>query len=756
MKPERLFLMAAAAFAAAAGTDFGYALYSGSLSVAAASAIVAMFAIGTVRQFLRERARAQLEAVEAEAGRAAREKAAGRNFASRSFFEEPAGGTETEEERIARLLRESLAFQRRWGSPGLGLVSAVIAAAAGRIVLPRILDALGVPSADLSAPADPTIGMVLMLAQAFPALLLAKTCMFESRGRDGAGAGVAGFGAGVGDTEVGGAVARGAGIGGGAGGVGTGAAGGGGGGDGGTSVSGWPSAAAATIGHAATCWMWISLLSAIALMLARQGWPAVEVYVAALLAVLLILLGLEELVRFFWGRFGPDIADLGPDPDPAPWRSFLLHVLFARVNPLAALAEGLDREFGFKISESWPAMAVRRYAVPLIAGGLLSMWILSALVVVRPGEEAVVERFGRPLDRPPLGPGMHLIAPWPVDRASVEETGRVREIGVGFRKDIGAPAILWTRKHYEDECKLLVGGGDELISVAVSVQYRIKDIRAWRYSHSRPEDILKDAAHRELTRLTAIRTAGDLLTTAHRDLGPEIRRRLQKTADGMGIGVEIVFAGVASIHPVIGDSPDDPDVAAAYQDVVSAGEEKEYEARKGALYREIALPEAKARAARIVGEARGAAALRRGKAAGEAKRFLSRLGGFLLSPELYRTVARLEALEEALRDSRKILLDAPREGGREYWIDARGQAAGETRMAVPHAGGGLPAGTAPRGGATKPGMQGASGPRASPGAGASGQSASEGKTPGSGTSGAGAAPDSGGTGSPAAGPGTGR
>jgi len=66
------------------------------------------------------------------------------------------------------------------------------------------------------------------------------------------------------------------------------------------------------------------------------------------------------------------------------------------------------------------------------AGILAALWLLSGVYMLNPQETAVVQRFGRKL-LPYRGPGLHYALPWPVEKVSRVEAGRVRSLEMGFR-----------------------------------------------------------------------------------------------------------------------------------------------------------------------------------------------------------------------------------------------------------------------------------------------------------------------------------
>src|SRR5689334_14148917 len=71
----------------------------------------------------------------------------------------------------------------------------------------------------------------------------------------------------------------------------------------------------------------------------------------------------------------------------------------------------------------------------LLAGiVVLGVYLLTGVVQVRPGELAVVRRFGRVLPEKP-GPGLWIGLPWGMDRVDRVLVDEVRSITVGYVDD---------------------------------------------------------------------------------------------------------------------------------------------------------------------------------------------------------------------------------------------------------------------------------------------------------------------------------
>ena len=194
-----------------------------------------------------------------------------------------------------------------------------------------------------------------------------------------------------------------------------------------------------------------------------------------------------------------------------------------------------------------------------------------------------------------IGPGLHRKWPWPIDIAYKYPTKKVMELSIGFvakaqnSDKVGYGPLLWGEQHYEEEYQLLVASKQTNISAddsavpvgiviaAVPVQYRVKDLYSFIYNHKEPEKRLEAICYRELTQFAASATIEvdneteleqSLLGAGRTEAKNILMREIQKATDDAGLGIEIVFLGLQGIHPPT-------EVAADYQAVVGAVQEKQ-------------------------------------------------------------------------------------------------------------------------------------------------------------------------------------
>ena len=126
---------------------------------------------------------------------------------------------------------------------------------------------------------------------------------------------------------------------------------------------------------------------------------------------------------------------------------------------ITTAAHALDYQFGFKVSETWFYRFWRRPLAWLILAQLAIFALSTCIVIVKPGDEALLERFGRPLgENGVIGPGLHFKLPWPIDNAIPYHTEQIQRFIVGAEPD-PRDTIVWAKAHAAEENFLVASHG---------------------------------------------------------------------------------------------------------------------------------------------------------------------------------------------------------------------------------------------------------------------------------------------------------
>ncbi len=215
-----------------------------------------------------------------------------------------------------------------------------------------------------------------------------------------------------------------------------------------------------------------------------------------------------------------------------------------------------------------------------------------ALRSFQPGEQALLERCGRPVaGRGVIGPGLHFKLPWPVDQVYRYPTERIQSFIVGAEPET-LKTIQWTVPHAKEENFLVANRTGELaagtnnpagttnqtgahpappvslLSVSIPVQFQITNLTNWAYKNQDPAALLATLSRRVVARFLAGAEMTNLMSAGRGEAADSLRQIIQEQSDELDLGVNIIFVGLEDIHPPV-------KVAGEYEKVVSERERRE-------------------------------------------------------------------------------------------------------------------------------------------------------------------------------------
>jgi HflK protein len=367
----------------------------------------------------------------------------------------------------------------------------------------------------------------------------------------------------------------------------------------------------------------------------------------------------EALVRFAVRFYQP--KSLRQPPGPAG-NSLLLDAFFGHGHGLGSAVKSFEDLLGVKLREVWIIRYLRQTIELIIIGTVVLGWLSTCFTSVPAGSRAVRMFFGR-YQPVPLLPGLHLTWPWPIEQLEIVETETIRQISLGFDKDLSGP-VLWNEPHFEGEKNLLVGDGESLLTINVPIFYRIADPVRYLETTTDAEQALLALADRKLIQVAGSRDSFQIMTEQRAEIAQQLKESLQQEVDRLGLGLEIVFVGLKDVHPPV-------DVAPAYQAVVSAQEEKDRTIDLARASRVRVLPEAQAQANRIRVEQEAAYRQRVATARGSTARFSAIVQADRENSTVFRFRLKLDVIEQVLGKADKTILAVPAQTKQELYLDLR-------------------------------------------------------------------------------------
>jgi membrane protease subunit HflK len=291
----------------------------------------------------------------------------------------------------------------------------------------------------------------------------------------------------------------------------------------------------------------------------------------------------------------------------------------------------------------------------LIVGVVAAWFLLDSWRTIDETQRGVVLRFGQ-FDRI-MQPGLHFKWPSPIEQVLVVDATRVRSTS--------------------DQVRILTRD-ENIISVEFSVQYTVGDPRAFLFAVRDPDETIRAAAESAVRQVVGDKTMDQSFGQLS-ELSSEARSVLQTLLDdysrkvlgGAGDAGAISFFTVGEFNFQNVRPP--PEVKEAFDDAISAREDKQRLENEARAYASKIVPEARGQAARIRAEAVGARDAQIAVAEGEAERFSLLAAQYRLAPEVTRKRLMLETMQEVLAGSPKVIVEGGGQNVLYLPIDRLGQ-----------------------------------------------------------------------------------
>ncbi len=221
----------------------------------------------------------------------------------------------------------------------------------------------------------------------------------------------------------------------------------------------------------------------------------------------------------------------------------------------------LEENTGITMRGLWSVKLIKKLIIPSLLAVFLLFWVSTGIVEIGSGQQGALYNFGKLSDRP-LEPGLHLTLPWPFGKTVIYNTDAVSTVTIGYRSDTSGDNV-WTQTHGSEEYELLLGGGEELVSINLCIEYKINDLNAYLINCAKPEAILEASAYELVADKTIITDLDTLLSVDREAFAAEFMTDLTEKIKTRNTGLEIVSVVLESIHPPLG-------IADIYQQLVSA------------------------------------------------------------------------------------------------------------------------------------------------------------------------------------------
>ena len=256
-----------------------------------------------------------------------------------------------------------------------------------------------------------------------------------------------------------------------------------------------------------------------------------------------------------------------------------------------------------------PDRSLILWAIIAVVGIFL---VVTSFHVISPGERGVVTRFGRYSST--LGPGVGTTLPSPIDRVRKVDVEGIRSTDLGSQSS-------------ED---LMLTGDQNLLDIAYSVRWNIKNPELYLFQLSEPDETIKQVAESAMRAVISQVTLQEAMGDKRADIEAQVTDRMQRILDGYRSGIAVQGVAIQQADPPA-------EVNDAFKEVTAAQQE----------------------AHSYINNANSYALQRTRQAQGEAAAFDKVYEQYKLAPDVTRRRMYYETMEQVLSKIDKTIVEAP-------------------------------------------------------------------------------------------------
>lgn len=368
--------------------------------------------------------------------------------------------------------------------------------------------------------------------------------------------------------------------------------------------------------------------------------------------ILTVLLGILFAYESLFIAFSLAVRVIRHELDTAP--EFLIALPGAGKSDMGVLSY-LEENTGITMRALWSMKLIKKILPCAIFGVAALLWLTTGVVQIEAHQQGAVYRFGK-LQKETIKPGIHLTLPWPMDQVEVYDTESLGRLVIGYIPT-GEQDNIWTAAHGGEEYRLLLGNGDELISVNLEIEYKISDLYSYVRNAAGPEALLQAEAYEIITERTISSDLETMLSTDRAAFSESFRQELKAHIEPYHTGLEVVNVVLESIHPPV-------EVADVYQALIGASIDAEHIIILAQNQANQAIMEAKNEQTAKVGDAKVQQYQAVANAQAAVAEFMAGVAAYESYPAAYRYYKYLNTLTQAYGQARLIIVGAGVDAGK--------------------------------------------------------------------------------------------
>jgi len=287
-----------------------------------------------------------------------------------------------------------------------------------------------------------------------------------------------------------------------------------------------------------------------------------------------------------------------------------------------------------------PDMKSAGIGIGLIVGVVALLWLASGFFIVQEGQQSVITSFGRYSKT--VDAGFQYRFPYPFQANDTVPVTQLRSVEVGRNAVVQATGLRDSSMLTQDE---------NIVDIRFTVQYRLKDARAYLFENNKPEEAVVQAAESAVREIVGKSTMDSVLYEQRDAIATELVKSVQAQLDRLNAGILVVNVNVQNVQ-----APEQ--VQAAFDDAFKAGADRERLKNEGQAYANDVIPKAQGTAARLFEEAEGYKGRVVAQAEGDAQRFNRVLVEYQKAPGVTRDRLYIDTMQQVYSNVSKVMVDS--------------------------------------------------------------------------------------------------
>ena len=261
--------------------------------------------------------------------------------------------------------------------------------------------------------------------------------------------------------------------------------------------------------------------------------------------------------------------------------------------------------------------------------------IVTCFYTVDDKQQAVVTTFGKVTGK--ADPGLHFKLPYGIQKAHKVDVNVYQKIELGYATDPNTGVVVSNTSE-----STMITGDYNIVNVDFFVEYKITDPVQYLYSSNDPEMILRNLIQSQVRNVVGSSTVDSVLTDGKESIQMQVKELVAGILAEYDIGLTLVDVRIQDSEPPT------VDVIEAFKNVETAKQQAEAVVNQAIAYQNAQLPNAQARADKLIQNAEYLKAKRVNEAIEQVAMFNAMYEEYQLNPDITLSRMYYEAIAEIL------------------------------------------------------------------------------------------------------------